>query len=89
MPQEPELLEGVVEDVSFHNAENGFSVLDMNVGGELVTVVGTFFEVGPGEELRVWGSWGNHATFGRQFRAESYESRLPDSAAALLRRLWP
>ena len=62
-------------------------MLDMNVGGDLVTAVGTFFEVGAGEELVLYGKWGNHSMFGRQFQAESYESRLPDNAASLLRYL--
>ena len=87
MPDQVETLDCIVEDVTFHNAENGFSVLDVNVGGDLITVVGTFYDVGPGEELRVYGRWGNHSIFGRQFQAESFESKLPDTAASLLRYL--
>ena len=87
MQENTEKIEGIVESVTFRNADNGFTVLDMNVGGELVTAVGTFFEVGAGEELVLYGKWGNHSMFGRQFQAESYESRLPDNAASLLRYL--
>lgn len=87
MQENTEKIEGIVESVTFRNADNGFTVLDMNVGGELVTAVGTFFEVGAGEELVLYGKWGNHSMFGRQFQTESYESRLPDNAASLLRYL--
>lgn len=80
-------LEGIVDNVTFHNEENGFTVLDINAGGELVTAVGSFFEVGVGEELTMYGGWTNHSTFGRQFRVDSYESKLPDNAASLLRYL--
>lgn len=80
-------LEGIVETVTFHNAENGFTVLQVNVGGESVTAVGTFFEIGAGEEVILHGKWGNHTLFGRQFQTESYETRLPDNAASLLRYL--
>ena len=84
---EEQTLEGIVETVTFHNNENGFTVLQLNVGGELVTAVGTFFEIGAGEEIVLHGRWSSHALFGRQFRTESYETRLPDNAAALLRYL--
>ena len=82
-----ETIECIVESVTFHNAENGFTVLDVNMGGDLITAVGTFFDVGPGEELVLHGRWGNHSLFGRQFQVESFESRLPDTAASLLRYL--
>ena len=78
---EEQTLEGIVETVTFHNNENGFTVLQLNVGGELVTAVGTFFEIGAGEEIVLHGRWSSHALFGRQFRTESYETRLPDNAA--------
>lgn len=80
-------LSGMVEHVSFHNADTGFTVLQVNVDGELVTAVGSFYEIGAGEELTLYGTWGTHAMFGRQFKVETYETQLPDSAASLLRYL--
>ena len=61
-------LRGSVESVTFRNEENGFTVLDLNVQGELETVVGVLPAVAPGEELRLLGRWDMHASFGRQFR---------------------
>ncbi|MBR1810095.1 MAG: ATP-dependent RecD-like DNA helicase [Clostridia bacterium] len=87
MQRAQETLDCIVESVKFHSADSGYTVLDVNAGGELVTAVGNFYEVGPGEELRLYGAWSNHAVFGRQFRVESFESKLPDSAASLLRYL--
>ena len=77
-------LRGSVESVTFRNEENGFTVLDLNVQGELETVVGVLPAVAPGEELRLLGRWDMHASFGRQFRAELCERKMPSTAADLL-----
>lgn len=77
-------LRGSVESVTFRNEENGFTVLELNAQGELETVVGILPAVAPGEELRLLGRWDMHASFGRQFRAELCERKMPSTAADLL-----
>ena len=44
---------GSVERIVFRNEKNGYTVLELNNGQELVTVVGTIPWVSAGEELRV------------------------------------
>lgn len=78
---------GIVENVVFHNTTNLFTVLEINVSGEIVTAVGAFSETAPGEELVLTGAWGSHEVFGRQFRVNSYERSLPDTTAKLYRYL--
>ncbi len=78
---------GIVENVVFHNSTNLFTVLELNVAGEIVTAVGTLTETAPGEELLLHGTWGSHEVFGRQFRISSYERTLPDTTAKLYRYL--
>ncbi len=82
-------LTGVVERVTYFNAETGYSVLRLNVRGQadLVTVVGTLPEVQPGESLRVTGQWGLHAEYGRQFKAERCEQVLPATVEGIRRYL--
>ena len=48
---QPDQLAGLVERVTFHNDESGFSVLRIKARGhrDLVTVVGTLPEVRAGE----------------------------------------
>ncbi len=83
-----EVLSGLVEDVTFHNYETGFTVFELNSGAEgLVTVVGLLSEVFVGEQVCVSGHWDFHASFGRQFRAESCDRRMPETAAEMLRYL--
>jgi len=86
---EAELVEifGTVEDVIFRKEESGFTVLELSTEDEYVTVVGVLPEVSAGEELRLRGSWVNHQTFGRQFRAELCERSMPSTAADLYKYL--
>lgn len=78
---------GIVENVVFHNTTNLFSVLEINVSGEIITAVGVVSETSPGEEMVLYGSWDSHEVFGRQFRIDSYERTLPDTTAKLYRYL--
>ena len=80
-------LQGTVEEVVFHNDETGFTVFDLVTESEYITIVGTFSDLAPGEELSLKGSWNTHPTFGRQFRAEWYERKMPSTAAELYKYL--
>lgn len=80
-------LQGSVEEIVFHNDESGFTVLEIVTETEYITVVGTFPQVAPGEELRLKGNWVTHNTFGRQFRAEYYERKMPSTASELYKYL--
>ena len=89
MSQNPfeEKITGIIENVVFHNSTNLFTVLEVNINGEIVTAVGTVSEPAPGEEMTLTGEWGSHDVFGRQFKIASYERSLPDTTAKLYRYL--
>ena len=78
---------GSVERVVFRNEKNGYTVLELNNGQELVTVVGTIPWVSAGEELRVIGNWSSHPNFGTQFKVEAFERSKPATAVAMLKYL--
>ena len=48
-------IEGTVENVLFRNDSNGYTVLDIDTGGELVTAVGELGDVESGEILIIEG----------------------------------
>ncbi len=80
-------IQGTVEDVIFHNDESGFTVLEITTEDEYVTAVGVLPEIAAGEELRLKGNWVTHPTFGRQFRAELCERKMPSTSADLYKYL--
>lgn len=80
-------IEGTVEDVLFCNEENGYIVLDLDTGGDYVTVVGELGSIEEGEELRLTGKYINHPKYGAQFRAEACERKMPATESAILKYL--
>ncbi|MBR6242170.1 MAG: Flp pilus assembly complex ATPase component TadA, partial [Ruminococcus sp.] len=72
-------IEGTVENVLFKNEENGYCVLDLDAGGELITVVGELGDIESGEGLILEGGYVSHKKFGTQFRAVYCERKLPDT----------
>ncbi len=85
MTQELEILQGAISAVVYQNAENGYSVLRLHIGGnQHVTVVGTIPLPVVGEQLMVTGKWGNHSSYGRQFEAEFLERLMPQNAMEIL-----
>lgn len=78
-----EILSGTVEDVIYRNAENGYTVLTLDVGGAPETVVGTLGEIVEGESLKLRGSYVSNAKYGRQFKAVTCERTLPETAGEI------
>lgn len=72
-------IEGTVENVLFRNENNGYIVLDLNAGDELVTVVGELGDIESGESLILEGKYEVHQRFGTQFHAEYCERKLPSN----------
>ncbi|HYA42914.1 MAG TPA: ATP-dependent RecD-like DNA helicase [Syntrophobacteraceae bacterium] len=78
-------LQGLVERITFASEVDGYSVIKVRAPGyrELVTAVGNFASVCPGETLVMEGTWHTHARFGRQFRVDRYETAAPSTVAGI------
>jgi exodeoxyribonuclease V alpha subunit len=76
-----EVLAGLVERVTYHNAENGFCVLRIKARGhrELVTVVGHAATIAAGEWITAAGEWVNDRTHGQQFKTRFMRTSAPTS----------
>jgi len=68
---DPSSLTGVVERVTFHHPDTGFSVLQVKVSGarDLISVIGNAAHVTPGEYLTAPGQWVINPQYGRQWQA--------------------
>ena len=77
-----QVLAGLVERVTYHNAENGFCVLRAKARGhrEMVTVVGHAATIAAGEWITASGEWVNDRTHGQQFKARFLRTSPPTSA---------
>ena len=82
-----EEITGYVEGIIFRNSDNGYTVMDFVVDEFLITVVGIFPTVGEGENLLLRGQYIDHPTYGRQFKATSYEAVAPADELSMERYL--
>lgn len=80
-------IEGYVEHIIYRNEENGYTVCVVNWEGEEITCVGVFSYISEGELIEAQGSYTEHATYGRQFKVEAYQIKIPQDTAALERYL--
>ena len=84
-----EALAGLVERVTYHNAENGFCVLRVKARGhkDMVTVVGHAASIAAGEWVQLSGTWTNDRTHGLQFRAGFLKASPPTTLEGIERYL--
>lgn len=87
MNGDTEIISGTVESITYHNESNGYTVLELDAGRELITVVGEIPFVSVGEILTLKGAYTVHATYGRQFRADAVERSLNITQSQLIRYL--
>jgi exodeoxyribonuclease V alpha subunit len=80
-----ELLSGVVERITYHDAESGFTVLRVRAPGvlDLATVVGRMPAVAAGEAIQAGGVWVRDRTHGLQFQAAWVRTATPTSVEGL------
>ncbi len=78
-------LEGVIERITFHNEDNGYTVarlLPPNAR-DVITIIGSFSNPVVGESLLCYGTWTNHAQWGKQMTVARYEVVRPATAFAI------
>lgn len=72
---------GLIERVTYHNAETGFFVVRVKAEGkrELATVLGSAPDINAGEWVSAEGAWVRDAEHGLQFKADSVRTSAPTS----------
>jgi len=82
-------LRATVKTVTFHNPDNGWSVVKLLKPREVMpfTAVGTMPRVTPGEMVELTGAWIKHDTFGEQFGVTDCKPVAPEGREAVERYL--
>jgi exodeoxyribonuclease V alpha subunit len=81
-----ETIRGIVDRVTYHNPDNGWSVLRVlpfNNPHQQETVIVHQTKVYAGATMEFQGAWIIHPKFGRQFKATKAVEKKPATAAAL------
>jgi exodeoxyribonuclease V alpha subunit len=78
-------VQGQIERITFHNEDNGYTILRLKVPGyrELVTLVGNLMAPLPGQIINATGEWTNHPQFGEQFKVIQYKTLVPATVTGI------
>ena len=87
MNTEETKITGVVEDITFQNDANGFTVLDISIDNELLTAVGVMPGVCAGETVTLTGTYTTHPSFGRQFKVTDFSRCMPETSEQIYKYL--
>ena len=82
-----EQLQGLVEHIVYHNDDNGYTVLNLMCQGDEVVCVGTMPVISEGEYIKAEGNYVEHATYGQQFKIDSFSVEVPEDVYSLERYL--
>src|SRR5260370_41442770 len=80
-----EHLQGIVERVTYHAEDSGYTVARLKAPGErdLITIVGRFPDIHAGQTLRLTGYWREHLKYGRQFQVVHDQETKPATLTGL------
>lgn len=74
---------GTVNDITFRNDVNGYTVFAVDNGDEELTVVGIVADLKIGDRVEVVGEYVYHSVYGRQFKADFCNALMPESVEDL------
>ena len=70
---------GTIEEIIFHNKENGYTVAVFETDTEAFTIVGTIPSPRIGSCYTIKGEFVTHPTYGEQFSVKGFEEELPST----------
>ena len=80
-------IKGIVEGIVFRNAENGYTVLVVDVHGLMITAVGIFPPITEGEAVTLIGDYKNNSKYGQQFAVSEVVVNPPTSEEGIIKYL--
>ncbi len=80
-------INGVVEDIIYKNIANGYTVLNIDKDGILVTCVGKTASLNEGEFVELTGDYSKNGKYGEQFAFTDIKISAPNSLEGIVRYL--
>lgn len=78
---------GQVESIVYRNDENGYTVIELAGEDEMITAVGTMPLISVGEQVKLYGTYKNHPSYGQQFVSTACERSMPENLDGILKYL--
>lgn len=84
MDIQKDAVKGLVDNITYSNPDNGYTICSIDCEGEQITLVGCIPGISEGEYIYAEGKWTNHPTYGQQFAVETYRRELPATSRSIL-----
>lgn len=78
---------GELKEIIYQNDINGYTIGIINADGEEVTVVGYLPFISIGDNLKLIGKYVTHPDYGEQFKIDTFEKTMPQTAESIERYL--
>lgn len=72
-------IKGQIEDIIYANESNGYTVCTLILEKEIVTAVGYLPFINIGDIIIAHGNFVKHATYGEQFKIDTFEKSMPNT----------
>lgn len=82
-----ERISGYVDHIIYQNSDNGYTVLELVTGESMTTCVGMLMGVTDGMNVELEGTYTEHPSYGRQFKAVHFVEKEPEDELAIERYL--
>lgn len=76
-------IKGEVADIIYQNEINSYTISTFETEDELVTIVGYLPFITSGDTLKLFGKFVEHKDYGRQFKVDTFEKKMPETLSAL------
>ena len=82
-----ERFKGYIDKIVYRNEDNGYTVFELEVDGDIQTCVGMVPYVSEGEYVEVTGEYTEHSVYGQQLRVDTCEDIPPEDEKSVERYL--
>ncbi len=87
MSIEETTITGTVEEVTYRNDANGYTVIDISCEDDFLTAVGIMPEINAGETVTLTGIYTTHPSYGRQFKVTALSRCMPETTEQIYKYL--
>ena len=85
--QQLDVIRGYVEHIIYRNEENSYTVMNVSTREDEITCVGVLPFISEGEFIEASGTFTVHASYGEQFKIDSFAVKPPEDLVAVERYL--
>ncbi|MCL2355267.1 MAG: ATP-dependent RecD-like DNA helicase [Oscillospiraceae bacterium] len=76
-------IQGQIEEIIYQNQVNSYTVAEFHTKEDAIAIVGYLPFINKGDSLKLFGKYVTHQEYGEQFKVDTFEKAIPESAEAI------